>query len=72
MGEQRRADGGELHALWRPFHELRLRRLLEATQAHAQGRLAQREGLRRASEVAVLRDHCEVFDVAEVHRHKRY
>ena len=67
MREERGADRGQLHAFGRALHELRLGRFLETAQAHAQCRLTESQGFRRSSEMAVLRDDCEIVDVPQIH-----
>src|SRR5687768_6660280 len=58
---------GQLDTFRRPLDQLRFRRSLEPAQTDAERGLSQSQGFRSASQVPVLGDHGEVFDVAQIH-----
>src|SRR5712691_6694051 len=65
--QQRRAFSGQLDASRRSLHQFRLQSLFQPPQALADRRLAQSEGFGGTSQMAVLGDYGEIFNVAQLH-----
>jgi hypothetical protein len=63
--KQRIAFNRQLDAFWCPPDELRLYGCLQPAQAFAERRSAQVQLLCRASEMPMLGDYREIFDVAQ-------